>query len=60
MVASDNIFEGKQYALFKKILTPSEKPIYASVHSLFEISSDENSSEQFIANSLKPNCKEGY
>ena len=37
MVASDSTLEGKQYVLFLKILTPSEKPFYAAIYSLFEI-----------------------
>ena len=30
------------------------------VYSLFEILSDENFFNQFVANPLLPNCKEGY
>ena len=60
MVAYDNMLGGKQYALFRQILIPSEKPVYAPVYSLFEILSNENSFKQFVANSLLPNSKEGY
>ena len=42
------------------MLIPLEKPVYVPVYSLFEILSNENSFKQFVANSLLPNCKEGY
>ena len=42
-----------------QILIPFEKPFYAPVYSLVEIS-NENSFKQFVANSLLPNCNEGY
>ena len=50
MVASDNILGGKRYVLFRQILIPSEKPVYAPVYSLFEIPSKENYLKK---------CKEG-
>ena len=52
MVASDDIFGEKQYFLFRKILIPSEKPVYAPVYSLFEILISVNCFKQFVANSL--------
>ena len=52
MAASDNIIGEKQYVLFRKILTPSEKPVYAPVYSIFEIASNEHSFETFVANYL--------
>ena len=60
MVAYDNILWEKQYVIFQQILIPLEKPVYAPVYSLFEILSNENFFKQFVANSLLPNCKEGY
>ena len=70
MVAFDNILREKhyeqfaryenQYVLLRKILIPSEKPVYAPVYSLFEIPSTENYFKQFVAKSLEPNCKEDY
>ena len=55
MVASDNIVEKKQFVLFRQILIPSGKPVYAPVtpvYSLFETPSNENSLKQFVAESL--------
>lgn len=52
MVASDKILAKKQDALFRKISTPSEKLVYASVYSSFETASNENSVKQFVVNSL--------
>ena len=49
---SDNILGEKRYVIFRKILIPSEKPVYASVYSLFEIPSNDNSFKQFVANSI--------
>ena len=60
MVAYDNILWEKQYFIFQQILIPLEKSIYAPVYSLFEILKNENFFKQFVANSLLPNCKEGY
>ena len=60
MVAYDNILKEKQYVIFQQILIPLKKPVCAPVYSLFEILSNENSFKQFVANSLLPNCKEGY
>ena len=37
MVAYNNTLWEKQYAVFKQILIPLEKPVYAPVYSLFEI-----------------------
>ena len=48
MVAYDNILWEKQYVIFQQILIPSEKPVYASVYSLFEILSNENFSNNFL------------
>ena len=45
--------------IFWQILIPFEKPVYEPVYSLVEIS-NENSFKQFVANSLLPNCNEGY
>ena len=36
MAASDKILEEKHHFLFQKILTRSDKPVYARVYSLFE------------------------
>ena len=60
MDAYDNILWGKQYIIFQQILIPLEKPVDAPVYSLFEILNNENFFKQFVANSLLPNCKEGY
>ena len=47
MVGSDNILAEKQYVIFRKILSPSEKPVFAPLYSLFEIPSNENSPSLF-------------
>ena len=60
MVAYDNTLREKQYVIFQQILIPLEKPVYALVYSLFDILSNDIFFKQFIANSLLPNCKEGY
>ena len=60
MVAYDNILWEKQYVIFQQFLIPIEKLVYAPVYSLFEKLSNENIFKQFVANSLLPNCKEGY
>ena len=60
MVAYGNILEEKQYVIFRQILIPLKKSVYAPVYSLFEMLSNENSFKQFVAKSLLPNCKEGY
>ena len=60
MVAYDNILGEKQYAIFRLILIPLEKPFYAPVYFLFEMLSNGNFFKQFAANSVLPNCKEGY
>ena len=60
MVAYDSILGEKQYVIFRLILIPLEKSVHVPVYSLFEILSNENSFKQFVANSLLPNCKEGY
>ena len=52
MVVSDNIVGKKQYVLFRQILIPSGKPVYAPIYSLFEIPSNENSFKRFVAKSL--------
>ena len=49
MVAYDNILEEKQYVIFRLILIPLEKPVYAPVYSLFEMLSNENPFKQFAA-----------
>ena len=41
-----------QDTLFRQILIPSEKPVYAPIYYIFEIPSDENSFKKFFANSL--------
>ena len=60
MVAYDSILGEKQYVIFRLILILLEKSVHVPVYSLFEILSNENSFKQFVANSLLPNCKEGY
>ena len=60
MVAYDNVLWEKQYVIFRQILIPLEKTVYAPVYSLFEILSTEFFFKQFVANSLLPNCKKGY
>ena len=60
MVVYDNILWEKQYVIFQQSLIPSEKTVYTPVYSLFEILSNESFFKQFVANSLLPNCKEGY
>ena len=56
----DNILCEKQFVIFQQILIPLEKPVYALGYSLFEILNNENFFKQYVANSLLPNCKEGY
>ena len=56
----DNILWEKQFVIFQQILIPLEKPVYALGYSLFEILNNENFFKQYVANSLLPNCKEGY
>ena len=41
MVAYDNVLWEKQYVIFRQILIPLEKTVYAPVYSLFEILSTE-------------------
>ena len=60
MVAYDNVLWEKQYVIFRQILIPLEKTVYAPVYSLFEILSTKFFFKQFVANSLLPNCKKGY
>ena len=60
MVAYDNTLWEKQYVISQQILIPLEKPVYTPVYSLFEIPSNEFLLKQFVANSLLPNCKEGF
>ena len=52
--------EGKTGCNFLANFNPLKKTVCAPVYSLFEILSNENSFKQFVANSLLPDCKEGY
>ena len=51
---------GKTISLFLKKFDSSEKTVYEHIYSFFELRNNENSSEQFVANFLLTDCKDGY
>ena len=51
---------GKAISLFLKKFDSSEKNVYEQIYSFFELRNNENSSEQFVANFLLTDCKDGY